>query len=257
MIYRRWYQLLALLLVVSCNKAPPAEPATYHWVLTAAPGGPRSGRLIVDGKDTGSIVEGTGSVVLSKNEWLGERQLGIRVDTTCGPEELKIDVSLSREVEMQYRKQSSAVTGTRVYFKAESKPTAIVYLDAGARGPTSVTLGKQTVNVTGSQKVVSTVGQCEEARKISVGGQVIGEFSPPGTATLVDVVGGQCTRLAPIHYGAPGAPSVRGADGTKILKGRRTYEVPLEITYFFTPPPATIESGNDLMTTLWSLRRCN
>ncbi len=248
--------MLAALICIQtgCRKpAPPAEPASYRYIVRVEPGGPQTGTLILDGKEVGPLTLGTAGVTLSSSEWLTERQLRLRLDTTCGPEDLKLQVKLSRELEAEKRKKAGLNNAEDIYLKAEEISTAIVYLDARSGAATDAMVGKQAV--ASSNKSVVRVGKCGEARKISIGGAVIGELAPPGKATLVDVPGGQCARLEAVNYAVSGM-NVRTGETAQILKGSRTYEVPLEITYFFTPPPSSLENRGDFSVKLWSLSAC-
>src|SRR3990167_5900701 len=86
--------LVLLGMLGGCGKGPPRSAegpsVTYRYMLQLAPGGVRAGTLVVDGKDAGRFVEGQGFVDLPHTTWLGDTRLGLRVETTCGPQELPL-----------------------------------------------------------------------------------------------------------------------------------------------------------------------
>lgn len=255
--------LVLLEMLGGCGKDPPRSAegpsGTYRYMLQLAPGGVRAGTLVVDGKDAGRFVEGQGFVDLPHTTWLGDTRLGLRVETTCGPQELTLDVTLSRAVEIERRKRSQVITGARrvdgVVVKAPELAAAVVYLDARTGPPTDVTIGTQVLPAAKTGKVVVQIGSCTEARAITIGGQAAGELAPAGKASLVDVPGGQCVRLEALRFVTPGMATA-GEPTVEVLKGRRTYAVPLEITYFFTPPPTSIDGRGDVGRSLWAAAAC-
>jgi hypothetical protein len=258
--------LIGLAVLAACDGgrasggAPPT-PTAYHYVLQMAPGGLREGTLVLDGKDVGPLAEGQGSVELPSATWLGDRKLGLRVATTCGLEEIPLELSLARSVEEQRRKQARAgEKGVRLVgnfiVKGQEPPAALLYLDARRGPPTDVTVGKQVFAAVQTGKVSVRVGTCDEARTIRVGEVEIGALAPAGKALVVDVNGGQCAKLEELRFATPGMKASPPAP-PEILQGRRTYEVPLEITYVFSPPPTSIDGGGAIGKTLWALTSCS
>jgi hypothetical protein len=258
-----------------CRKpAPPAEPDSYRYIVRVVRGGPQAGILVMDGKEVGPLDHGSAGVTLSSSEWLTERDLRLRVDTTCGPEDLKLQFMRSREFEAKQRERAGLKQIEYVNVKAEDLSTAIVYLDTRSGAATDVMVGKQMVGneqaaakqaaakqalakqaLANSNKSVVQVGRCEEARKISIGGTVVGELAPTGKATLVDVPGGQCARLEAVNYGVSGM-NERSFEVPQTLKDSRAYEVPLEITHFFTSPPSQVKIMGGFSVRQWSLSAC-
>lgn len=215
----------------------PAEPEHAEWDVANE----LSNTITIDGRKVDHE-----TVMLPKATWItdGATRAVATLDTTCGHQEFaltsvygKDDERRGREDNRKYHNQSlrwkfNLATGAHV---PRTKFAALYIDNTDGMAAASIRVGGEEMQIAAgaSAQAGFRLGECEQARHVSIDGHDLGEL--PSESVLVDVSGSHCYVVDTTSYGErAGRPS----EPTRIASTptARLHSVPTIQTLFDAPP---------------------